>query len=228
MKKFIIILVMAVMASVAIAEELLVDPGFESGAWDGAYGWFNADAPYSYSWQYATVAQQSTDVRNGSNAMGMEMKSAWSWGYTWSYAYTSQDLTFTPAGGQGGWAGCWDSGIVVAEGDVLQATVWVKDGSGAGGAGLAKVALEWYDDSGNRDWDNEVSTWFDLTGDWSQLTLTGTAPAGVSTMTLGLGIGNYSFGRQILFDDASLTIIPEPMTIGLLGLGALFLRRRKA
>jgi len=41
-----------------------------------------------------------------------------------------------------------------------------------------------------------------------------------------VGMGSWGVGRTTLFDDVS--VVPEPITIGLLGIGALFLRRRKA
>ena len=42
-----------------------------------------------------------------------------------------------------------------------------------------------------------------------------------------MSIGNYASDYVTLIDSANLTIVPEPMTIALLGLGGLFLRRRK-
>jgi hypothetical protein len=42
-----------------------------------------------------------------------------------------------------------------------------------------------------------------------------------------LSIGNYESNYTVLIDHADLSIVPEPMTIALLGLGGLFLRRRK-
>jgi hypothetical protein len=223
MKKFIVILVMAVMASVASAE-LLSDGGFESGMWDGTGGWFYAAYPNSWTWQYGSMSLTS-DAHSGNNALKAYMVPWSSHAYTYSYAPTTGSFNFI---GGSGWLGCWDDGIAVTGGDVLQATAWVKDGDGTSAAGIAKLQMEWYDDSGNRNWDEEVWQYFDVTGDWTQVTLTGAVPLNAVTMHMYVGIGSWGIGRNTLFDDVSLTIIPEPMSIGLLGLGGLFLRRRKA
>lgn len=43
------------------------------------------------------------------------------------------------------------------------------------------------------------------------------------TFTVGL----YEFDGTTLIEEATITVVPEPMTLGLLGLGGLFLRRRR-
>jgi len=48
---------------------------------------------------------------------------------------------------------------------------------------------------------------------------------GVSEGTTALNL--YATDGVTLLDTAQITVIPEPMTIALLGLGALFLRRRR-
>ena len=48
---------------------------------------------------------------------------------------------------------------------------------------------------------------------------------GVSEGTAALNL--YATDGVTLLDTAQITVIPEPMTIALLGLGALFLRRRR-
>jgi hypothetical protein len=75
------------------------------------------------------------------------------------------------------------------------------------------------------------------------LTVKGTAPAGLSLLTWGVydGIdnatagfdyGDGNFSDVILLDSemsgASVNVIPEPMTLALLGFGGLMLRRRMA
>jgi len=40
-------------------------------------------------------------------------------------------------------------------------------------------------------------------------------------------IGLYAFDGTTLLQEATIHVVPEPMTLGLLGLGGLFLRRRR-
>lgn len=65
--------------------------------------------------------------------------------------------------------------------------------------------------------------------DWSYMVIT---DASVTNLGLGdvLSYGTTGLVSGVLYDDSGnvlATFIPEPMTIGLLGLGGLFLRRRK-
>lgn len=228
MRKFFILLVMAVMAGVASAE-LLSDGGFESGLWDGTGGWFYAAYPNSWNWRYGS-ASLTSDARTGNNAAKFHMIPSATWAYSsYTASFHTDYGTFDFTGSTSGWLGAWDDSIAVTGGDVLMATAWIKDGDGTSASGdIAKIQLEWYDDSGNRDWDNEVTQYFDVTPNWTQVTVMGTVPMDAVTFHMFVGIGLDGIGRNTLFDDVSVTVIPEPMSIGLLSLGALFLRRRKA
>jgi hypothetical protein len=64
--------------------------------------------------------------------------------------------------------------------------------------------------------------------DWTEISFGwATAPVGTTSATFYLaGYLNLEAGG-ILYDDASMSLIPEPVTMSLLGLGALMLRRRK-
>jgi hypothetical protein len=59
----------------------------------------------------------------------------------------------------------------------------------------------------------------DFTPGTSLVTFAYSSAAGASTITMGT--------ETITLDGYSMTIVPEPMTMGLLGLGGLFLARRK-
>jgi hypothetical protein len=69
---------------------------------------------------------------------------------------------------------------------------------------------------------NNGTIGLNVTGDW--LTATFTVPGGASGK-LDLSFSGTMFNEAV--EGKSLTIIPEPMTVALLGLGGLFLRRRK-
>ena len=88
-------------------------------------------------------------------------------------------------------------------------------------SGIAKMQIEFYDATGGR---TDYYEYKDMTADWVLHSITATAPTGTVDVHMYLGIGTSGIGRNTLFDNVSL--VPEPMTIGLLGLGALFLRRR--
>jgi hypothetical protein len=62
------------------------------------------------------------------------------------------------------------------------------------------------------------------TADWIQLTLSGTAPTGADTANVGFDAAGVNNAGK--FDNASFDV-PEPVTMTILGLGSLFLARRR-
>lgn len=85
--------------------------------------------------------------------------------------------------------------------------------------------LEWFDGGSKLSEDGSSTFTPDNAADtWTELTLNATAPAntdsGRFTVTMeGAGAGAGS----VLFDSASVTAVPEPVSAGLLGLGLAFI-----
>ena len=61
----------------------------------------------------------------------------------------------------------------------------------------------------------------------SGVQFTGNLAAGLSTGTYTINLWGASWTAGPLADTFTLTVVPEPITLALLGLGGLFLRRRK-
>jgi len=222
MKRLLVFLLLLVMAGIASAD-IMPDGGFESGLWSGSYGYmWNAGT----AWGWNTYTQASGGLSPG-NYFGKFGLPASGYAYTYSYA------TASPAWQtwDGGWAAAWQQGLVANEGDILQASAYIKELNGTAGTGVAMLKIEAKDGS-----DNTLAShieYFDVTADWAQVIgTTWEIPTGLPgyvgvSMVVGLDTAD-ALGHLVGFDNVELNIVPEPITIGLLGLGGLFLRRRKA
>ena len=92
--------------------------------------------------------------------------------------------------------------------------------------------------AGNPDGNSALETFFAFPG-WYQFTVASFTPSNpvlagdhIDVRLLGIGEGTtvlnlYASDGVEVLDTAQITVIPEPMTIALLGLGGLFLRRRR-
>ena len=229
MKKLLVLLLLLAMAGIASAD-IMPDGGFESGMWSGKGG-----IAYTYSSAYwiwdstGSWAQafQTGDAHAGNYAGAFHLPSNLVYAMTWSYAMAGPG-TYDFSGGWG-WAAAWQQGLAANEGDVLQASSYIKQlGGPASSQGLMKI--EWIDASGTEI--SEDIEYFAATSDWTQITGSAfTAPAGTDSVTMVVGMESWAgglMGSTVAFDNVALDIIPEPMSIALLGLGGLFLRRRKA
>ncbi|MGA2916288.1 MAG: PEP-CTERM sorting domain-containing protein [Sedimentisphaerales bacterium] len=93
-------------------------------------------------------------------------------------------------------------------------------------AGIVEMKIEWYGD------ELLGTTSLDITGlippepsPWVQVSLIGEAPAGADVARVM--ISATAVDKALKFDDSFFDIIPEPATMALLGLGSLFLARRR-
>jgi hypothetical protein len=106
---------------------------------------------------------------------------------------------------------------------------WAKNASGAPFAATQEIKLEWQGAPQNR---VDVLT---LGSDYEQFTHTGVAPAGTTGLVVTYAISSFGAGQGdslVYLDDISVTVVPEPATVGLIGMSALGLigvarRRRK-
>jgi hypothetical protein len=102
----------------------------------------------------------------------------------------------------------------------------------------ARLVIKWWGDFGGGV--TEIKTTYSIiddsgpiNGTWNYFSVnTGAVPVGTTSAQYELEAGGHNTspgdGGSVLFDNASMVAVPEPMTVGLLGLGCLFLRRRKA
>jgi hypothetical protein len=192
----------------AQAQNLLTDPGFESGGVSSPWNTFNGAA---FSQTFARTGTWSMED-NGHGGFGVpgsyQILSAAAGN---AYDFTGFGLTPTTPG-TGNTFGA------------LQITFF----SGANGTGsnLGTVATT----PGNAQVSNEITA-SSPTGQWIALdTGTAIAPAGAQSMEVFTIVVDQN-PANVYFDDLSLVQVPEPSSFALAGLGALSLfaavRRRK-
>ncbi len=186
---------------------LLVNPGFEIGIASGA-------TPDAW-WKYDQTGQESWAPRTGTNGMAF-----WAWG-------------------NGVWGGFGqDVSTNMLMGEIVTFSIWgLAEANYMSTTPETWLAIEW--------WTNGASTWTkqdkveyysELTAvrdTWTNLTLIRTNTLNNVNMIkpiVGFGGGtNRSLPSQSAkWDDADLTIIPEPTIAGLLGFaGLLFVAMRR-
>jgi hypothetical protein len=205
---------MLAMASVSLGQNLLSDPGFEGvnasandvpmagsgGAWSG---WNNWVSPYSgyYTASVAHSGLQAAKTFSGPNA-GI-----------YQYVPVTAGQTYTAS-----------AYFENSSTDVITDTAATEDVrmiffSGANGTGSALATdvapVNFVPGT------SPVNTWV-------QLTVTGAAPAGTESVQWMAFFNNPDYASGSMFvDDASLTAVPEPASLGLLAIGGLAALRRK-
>jgi hypothetical protein len=204
-----VLLIIAGLVPAACAE-LMPDGGFEgAGTWSGYGGYFSDTAGY---WQYAVI-NTTADAHTGSKALLMTAPgSAETWAYSPASPYSTVYGTFDL--GASGWAAQWQSGIQAAEGDVYQATAWVKEKNGVADTGVALLKVELKNDT-----DTTLETipvYGDVTADWTQILLPPFIVPGASqgqtvaslSVVVGIEAGNNGAYHSLVWDDVSLTVPP--------------------
>ena len=218
MKKLIFLLALVAFTGFAIAGiPPLQNPGLESGmsGW-GTWGSGSGSGSAGYKWTSHWAYVETTGGHTGSNFMNLTTSAQagycewWGWGYNCMWQSDSAKLDDAVPGVS------WH-----------KMDVWAKNLDGGGNK--VEMKFEWLDASGRKSQDGglvpPVSYFFDVPNDgqWHYFSHWSQAPA------LAYGLrpvwGNPAPGGDVGVDD--LSYIPEPMSIALLGLGGLFLRRRK-
>lgn len=203
------LLSLALAGSQALAQNLLVNPGFEQpitmdgppfvGSWEGFQG---GDPPVTAS------ASNSTDSpRTG-----------------------AQSLKLVIAGSLNNFAGAFQD-VAVAPGTQVTYSGWHRTPSSPLDV-VTEIRIEWKLANGNNNGDtgNQLPI---ATAAYSQFSMIGTAPANTAFARVVYAIQTFSDGRThtgtVYVDDMSLTAVPEPASLSLIGAGALAtLRRRRA
>ena len=231
MKK--LIFLCALLAIVGIAQaEMLVNGGFEDsdtsfapwlvwGSGGGGYGMEN------YSWTSTWGADIYTGTLHTSGGSGggnwLEVGLAGTNISTWAWGYNVTFQGKTPDG---------QTAMPVTIGEYLTMSADYKSSS----ATSAMLGWEWCNDSGTMVDLNGDGTVNDLDkvnymlplvadGSWQNLEVTVQVPNVAGLVQLIAVFGGAGAGQDLGLDNGS--VIPEPISIALFGLGGLFLRRRK-
>lgn len=223
MKRLLVFLMVVAVSGLASAE-MLVNGGFENDfdSW-GHWGSGSGVSPGSATWA-------NTDTWRTIKTEGAyEGDKAIEFG-------TSNSLT--EVGWWWGWSAAWQIDIPVTPGTEIGMSAMIRDGwaDGSDGviAGAALLKIEFYGADGARvdrngdgvgDRDDDFVTFFDVprSGEWVPIAVTDIVP--VDAVTTNVVIGTESVNVAVWYDAVSL--VPEPMSLSLLGLGSLVLLRRR-
>ena len=237
MKKFVLLLAILAIAGYAHAE-MLTNPGFEnmwtpantwatawsgwgsgSGSGWGGWAWYSGGP----TWPNDGTAYEG-DRYMETSAMSATYSSWWGWG----------------------WTAAWQSGarIPAAEGVEYTLSAYIRNGYGDGfidvipehpdpcdpcsmipktGPAILKIEFYGTDPCGLPFMISNPRDFYAIDNDWALETFSAVAPAG--TVGIQAVLGTEWNMVSVDWDNASL--VPEPVTLTLLGMGCLFIRRRK-
>ena len=106
-------------------------------------------------------------------------------------------------------------------GDVVQFSGFARNASGAAFNATQEIKLEW---QGSPNPPQNRLDDLTLGSAYEQFTHTGVAPAGTTGLVVTYALSSFGPGQSgdslVYLDDITVTIVPEPATVGVLGLGA--------
>ena len=221
MKRLLVLMLVVALAGIASAE-MFVNGDFEAGAWAG--GGSGSGGSGAGPWSGTFPPQyQTTGGSDGGAWMQLDQSTA-PWTAAWNWA----------------WSGVWSDSMAVSEGqeltlsgmaqhlagdNTLRAFISYEDAVGRvdlNGDGIA-AALGNATPAQSRE-DRYQPTWTTTAG-WDAFTLDFTVPTGLDISQLNVTFSVEALPGAVGIDQVSL--VPEPISICLLGLGGLFIRRRK-
>ena len=208
MKKVLMLVVVLAMTGIASAE-LVSNGGFEDDTnIDGTY-W--ADGWNKWEWYGWSGFVNNDPLSDGGGA---------------GTPFTAYEGTaYANAGGWEDSSGGITFDITPAVGESYIASIYYST-EDWGADNQAQMAIKWWGDFGEI---KQVFPILDEAGPmstWEYFSVnTGIVPVGTTGGQFEIEAGGTG---TVLLDNASMVVVPEPMTMGLLGLGSLFLRRRKA
>lgn len=180
----------------ALAQNLVENPGFEgptvdTGSADDVWFRFGAGAN-------GTSSESTVSPRTGSRHIAMQLV------------------------GPNQFAGVFQNlNQAVNPGDIVTFSGFTRNATGGAFNATQEIKLEWQGTP------NPPQTRLDdltLGSDYEQFTHTGVAPAGTTGLVVTYALSSFGAGQSgdslVHLDDVTVTIVPEPATLGVLGLGA--------
>lgn len=201
MKKIIVFIVVLALAGMAQAEILSANRGFEAGNTTDWLQWASGGAPWQDSLDTFTVINDGTAYEGDYYG---QLTQSLSGGQSWGYNVAWQGEAPVISAGPGDYTmSAWVRSTTTTQA-ILKLEGW--------DVGAVNLLLA-----------DERLNAFVADGTWQFITADFVLPAGTASVRAVIGDNTGEFS----IDYDAVSLVPEPMTIALLGLGGLFLRRRK-